>query len=424
MADAAANGANGANAASAAELHDATVELLRGLFTYARACALSGSGSEQTLEAAHALRKAFARARPPFTLQVFPDAVLRDRAPLWLDLEALRKLQQLCAALARWNAQEIEVEAVPTLEGLSAFAQAVNAATHKDRSARKPAIEGLQVGPVWRPGAPGTPAADACLDVYAHVQVARATAEAGRLLAAPGSWSFAAAQVLCFRIERATAAGPSAVARALELEAPPWPTARRAVAAAFYVGAVLSRLAVSPLSQRAAMHAALACACHGLDPGLDCARAAAAAMPALLSAHDDLGSGGPHRIRTQALVHSLCELARGGRPAPLAGLVHAAYETERQRCRQGSPLQLGRADLHAWLASGLGRELHGGWGKALLGVLGNPPAGSHVLCDERLGVVLGPGKDGDPSRPRVLVGGHVGQPASPVTIASPLARLR
>src|SRR6185436_8984306 len=110
-----------------------TVEVLRGLFSFTRTCALSGSGSEQTIEAAHALRDAFARARPPFTLQVFPDAVLRDRSPLWLDLDALRKLQQLCAALGRWNAQEIEVEAVPTFEALIALAQAVNSATHKDR---------------------------------------------------------------------------------------------------------------------------------------------------------------------------------------------------------------------------------------------------------------------------------------------------
>ncbi len=414
---------NGESAATAGELHDATVEVLRGLFTFTRTCALAGSGSEQALEAAHQLRQTFARARPPFTLQVFPDAVLRDRAPLWLDLDALRKLQQLCAALARWNAQEIEVAAVPSFEGLSAFAQAVNAATHKDRGARKPTIEGLQIGPVWRPGAAGTPAADACLDVYAHVQIARATAEVGRLLAEPASWSFRAAQALCFRLERATTAGPSSVARALELEAPPWPVARRVVATVFYVGVVLSRLAVSPLSQRAAMHAALACACYGLEQGLDCTRAAAAAMPALLAAHDDLGSGGPHRIRTQALVHSLVELGRGARPVPLAGLVHAAYETERRRCPVDSPLQLSRADLLAWLASGLGREVHAGWGRALLSVLGFPPAGCHVLCDERLGVVLGPGRNGDPLRPRVLIGGQVAQAQSPVVLASPLARL-
>jgi hypothetical protein len=402
------------------ELHDATLEVLRGLFTFTRACALHGSGAEQALEAAQALRRAFARARPPFTLQVFPDAVLRDRVPLWLDLEALRKLQQLCAALARWNAQEITIDAVPDLAALIAFAHAVNSATHKDRSAKKPSVRGIEVGPVWRPGAAATAASEACLDIYAHVQAGRAATDAARLLEEPARWSHAQAQVLCFRLERATAVSASATARAIELQPPPWSDARRAVAVAFYVGAVLSRLGVSPGSQRAAMHAALACACHGLPQGLDCARAAAAAMPALLSVHDDLGSGGPHRIRTQAIAHAVSELGRGGPPMPLAALIHAAYESERARRPAGAALQLGRADVHAWLASALGTHVHAGWGRALLCVLGSVPAGSHVLCDGRLGVVAGPGRDGDPLRPRVLVGGKLGQSPDPVVLASPL----
>ena len=418
-----------AEAQSPRELHDATVEVLRGLFSFTRTCALQGSGSEQTLEAAHALRNAFARARPPFTLQVFPDAVLRDRAPLWLDLDALRKLQQLCAALGRWNAQEIEVEGVPSFEALNALAQAVNAATHKDRGARKPTLQGMQVGPVWRPGAAGTPVFDACLDVYAHVQLARAAAEVTRLLEQRESWSWGAAQQVVFRLERAIAAGASSFARALELEAPPWPVTRCALAAAFYVGAVLSRLGMSSLSQRAAMHAALVCACRGLPQGLDCVAAAGAARPALLSVHDAVGAGGPHRIRTQALVLGLGELGRGARTTPLVGLVHAAYEVERRRCPldsqpHGTPLQLARADLHAWLASELGRKVHAGWGRALLGVLGTVPAGSHVLCDGRLAVVVGPGKAGEPLRPRVLVGGQVGAAATQVVITSPLTRSR
>jgi hypothetical protein len=409
---------------NADELREATVEVLRGLFSFTRTCALAGSGSEQTLEAAHALRQAFARARPPFTLQVFPDAVLRDRVPLWLDLEALRKLQQLCAALARWNSQEIEVAAVPSFDALTALAEAVNAATHKDRSARKPSLAGIQVGPVWRPGAVATPSAAACLDVYAHVQIARATADLTRVLPDIPEWSWSIAQRVVGRLERAITAGASSLAHALELEPPRWPVARSAVATGFYVGAVLSRLGMSPLSQRAAMHAAIACTCYGLSPGLDAPSAARSAMRGLLTAHDDVGSGGPHRIRTQALVHGLSELGRSARPAPLVGLVHAAYEVERRRCPSGAPLQLGRADLHAWLAAQLGQKVHAGWGRALLGVLGAVPVGCHVLCDGRLGVVVGPGKDGQPLRPRALLGGRIVTAESDVVMTSPLTQAR
>jgi hypothetical protein len=143
-------------------------------------------------------------------------------------------------------------------------------------------------------------------------------------------------------------------------------------------------------------------------------------MPGLLGAHDDLGSGGPHRIRTQAITHAVCGLGRDGATMPLAALIHAAYEAERARRPAGSPLQLGRADLHAWLSASLGTRVHAGWGRALLCVLGPAPAGCHVLCEGRLGVVAGPGKDGDPLRPRVLVGGQIGQSPSPVVLASPL----
>jgi hypothetical protein len=54
----------------------------------------------------------------------------------------------------------------------------------------------------------------------------------------------------------------------------------------------------------------------------------------------------------------------------------------------------------------------------MLASLGAFPPGAHVMCDGRLGVVVGPGKAAD--RPIVLVGGTLTAPDQPVTPSSPL----
>ena len=51
--------------------------------------------------------------------------------------------------------------------------------------------------------------------------------------------------------------------------------------------------------------------------------------------------------------------------------------------------------------------MHPGFGRALLGLLGIIPVGSHVLEDGRLALVVAAGERGDPLRPRVLVGGEI-----------------
>jgi hypothetical protein len=82
---------------------------------------------------------------------------------------------------------------------------------------------------------------------------------------------------------------------------------------------------------------------------------------------------------------------------------------------------LSRLDLQAWLAGALGSEVNEGCGRALLGLLGMIPVGSHVLANGRLGLVAAPSERGDPWRPRVLVGGEIVVPAQAVTLHSPLA---
>ena len=404
-----------------AEIEQATRDMLQSMFELVRAVALHGRDHELVADAADVLADAIERAAPPFALFVFADAVLRDRTPLHFELEAFRRMQQLAGAMRRWNVQELAFEHVPAPEALIEFAQAVMTTTHVNRTARKPTVAGLVLGAVWRPSAPQSPAAEAALEVYAGVQLTRACAEAEALCASDAAWPWSRAQTLCARIERLTQAGASAAARTLELERPPWPAARQCIALPFYVGAVLSRMQVPALSRRALMHAGLAVGCHGLGAGLPLHEAARAALPRMLAPRGAAGDRrDPHQLRTCALLAALTV-----KEAPLsnqpAGLVHAVYEVELQRTRAIPAVQQSRADLHAWLAGALGTHVHPGWGRALLSVLGLVPAGSHVIADGRLGIVLGPGRDGDPFRPKVLLGGALATPNEPVQLHSPLA---
>ena len=407
---------------AAPEIEQATFATLQRLFELVRAAALHAREHALIEESAEALADAIERAQPPFSLFVFADAVLRDRTPLHFELEAFRRMQQLAGAMRRWSVQELTFEHVPEIEALIEFAYAVLTATHVNRAARKPSVEGIKLAVAWRPSAPNSPAAEAAVEVYAGIQLAHACSEAEALSAAGAPWSWPRAQALCARIERLTLAGASAAARSLELERPPWTPARQAVAVAFYVGAVLARMQVPALTRRALTHAALAVGCHGFVDGLPLHEAARAALPRMLVA---AGSGStarrhPHQLRTAALLAALTAPQAPTSVQP-AALVHAAYQVELQRTRALPGVQQSRVDLHAWLASALGGAVHPGWGRALLSVLGLVPAGSHVLADGRLGIVLGPGRDGDPFRPKVLLGGALATPTERVQLHSPLA---
>lgn len=401
-------------------LEPATLEVLKSMFELIRATALHGPEHELVQDAAEALGADLEAAEPPFSLLVFADAVLRERTPLHFELEEFRRVQQLTGAMRRWSAQELRFENAPDNDVLIAFAQAVNTATHVNRAARKPKLPGIVLGTVWRPFAPQSPAAEAALEVYAGAQLVRACAQVEPMCKPENAWSWPQAEALCARLERLTAAGASAAARALELELPPWPVARQCVALAFYVGAVLARMQVGALSRRAIVHAALALGCHGLPSGMAIDAAARAALPRLLAAVGRKRCD-PHQLRACALLGALGDPAGIGARFELNGLLHAAYDVELQRTLAVPGVQQSRVDLHAWLAQALGTHVHPGWGRALLSVLGLVPAGSHVIADGRLGIVLGPGSDGDPFRPRVLLGGAPANPTAPVQLHSPLA---
>jgi hypothetical protein len=411
-------------AQTGAEVLERTIDVLDRLFALVRLVALQGDTHERVLAGAQALQATIAEARPPFALQLLPEAVLRDGMPLPLELEMYRRSQQLVGALARWKMTEMRFDAVPSTAGLTALAGAVLDATHSNRTARAPDIEHVELRALRRPGLLGATAGEAALEVFATRQIDRVLCDVERLVAARGqAWPWSAGRAVLWRLERCMIASTGATARRIELAPAPWTPARRALATAFYVGAVLGRLQATLLGQRAAAHAALALGCSGLieRPGVGFADAAQVLLPSLMPQVGEAIDTDPHRLRATALLASAAQGEGALAELPMLSLIQAAYELERQRCPSDGELQLTRSDLHAWLAGALGRELHAGWGRALLDVLGPVPPGSHVLAEGRLGVVLGAGAKADPWRPRVLVGGRPVAPAQPVTLHSPLA---
>jgi hypothetical protein len=400
----------------------ATLEALDHVFTLLRQIALEGIDARGAREAGAALADALAAAQPPFTLQFLPEAVMRDREPLPLSLEAFRRAHHLVSAFDRLGAQELAVLAVPAVSDLCELGEALVGAANKGRSARLPEIRGLRLRALPRPKAGGTPAEEAALDQMVADQVGAVLESAEALASAITPWPWPRARVLLFELERCMLASISVTGRTLELAPGPWTTTRRSLVAAFHVGAVLARLQVSPLSQRAAMHAALAVSLHGLTErsGLSLADAVRAAWPALLDDAGDDGDVDPHRLRVCTLVRAAA-CAAPAKASLLVPLLHVAYEFERRRCPADAALRLSRLDLQAWLADALGVEVDAAFGRAMLGVLGLLPIGSHVLSDGRLGVVVGTSDAGDAQRPRVLVGGQIVTPAQPVELFSPLA---
>jgi hypothetical protein len=407
---------------AASELLTATAELLDQLFVLVRQIAVHGREADSVAIEAAALQQAIARAKPPFSIQLFADVLLRDRVPLALSVESFRRCQQLIGACGRWGAQELIVEQVPTTDDLIGFAEALFGATNTQRSTRAPQRRGLRLKALWRIGSSPAPS-EGALAAFLDAELAGACEDAQRLRAsAGGAWPFGEGRALTFRLERCLLAGVSASARALELGALSWSPACRSVACALHVGSVLARMQVSPLSQRAAMHAALVIAAHGLAErgGAAFHEAARAALPGVLAA-DLPGEVDPQRLRTCTLLQAGVRYERVQDALAMLPLLHAAYELERKRSPRELDQSLSRMELQAWLADALGREVHEYWGRALLGLLGLVPVGSYVLADGRLGVVVAPSDNGDPWRPRVLVGGQLLVPQQPVQLHSPLA---
>jgi hypothetical protein len=399
------------------------MKVLDQLFGLARRIGIQGQEHEQVLEAADALLDAIEQAEPPFSLQFPGEGVLRERVALPLSVEDFRRCQHITASFDRIAVQEITFTASASAADVITLAALIHAAGQRAVRSTLPRLEGITLARLRRSNT--SDAGDAALELFTANQVVLAIDQCASLIAAGAPWPWRRGRELCWRLERCMIASVSATARALELSASPWTPARRALCAAVRVAAVLVRLQASALTTRAAMHAMLLIAGQGLRPrlGVDFTEAAKLALRAVLpqaaAAEEPLS---PHELRACTLIHAAAGLQAGGTTLPLARLLHAAYELERERCPGDLSLARSALDLQAWLGDAITMgTVHPQIGRALLATVGLVPAGAHVLSEGRLGVVMGGSGSGDAMRPRVLVGGRVEIPNQPVQLYSALA---
>jgi hypothetical protein len=397
---------------------EACIEVIEQLCACMRAIAANGPGHEDVGTSAQACRRAISAAKPPFGLRFLGDSVLRERDPLVLSLGGFRRAQILARALYAQNTPELRFEEVPKIEVVEKLAKLFVEATQGNHRSILPYLQGIrmnklnQVDPTTK--SHDETDVDRVLRAELYAITMRIESVHNELMQT-GAWPWASSQQAIAALERCLSLGVTATARALELAAPEWTVARRSVAMALNVLIVMTRIRASDVSRRAAVQAMLAIACFGLRSPMSLEAAAQRALDPLLTIPPDAQlAPSPHRLHATALV-----AAAGGQaaPLPLTRLLHAAYTMEHRRIEPGGQ-RLSRIDLQAWLSSAIGREVDDLFGRAMLSSLGALPPGSHVMCDGRLGVVVGPGKATD--RPIVLIGGELKIPDAPVAPSSPL----
>jgi hypothetical protein len=403
---------------------EACTDLIEQLCACMRAIAAHGVEHDDVHSSAQASRRAIAAAKPPFGLRFLSDSVLREREPLSLNLAGFRRSQILARALYQQNTPELRFSELPKLEVIVKLAKLFVESTQGNHRSFMPKLPGIGMHKLHQvdPTSNGHDETDVDRVLRAELYFATTRVEAlHRKAMATGVWPWLEGQHAVAALERCLSLGVTATARALELAAPEWTPARRGVAMVTNVLTVLTRLRASDVARRAGAHAMLAIAGYGFaQPNESFATAAQRALEAVHRA--PAGSGGnepvapsPHRLRTTALLSGAA--GRSSSPMALARLLHAAFTLEGKRI-DASGQRLSRIDLQAWLSSAIGREVDDAFGRAMLSALGAYPPGAHVLCDGRLGVVVGPGKAAD--RPILLVGGALCTPDAAVTPASPL----
>lgn len=402
---------------------EACTEVIEQLCACMRAIAANGPAHEDVHASARACRRAIADARPPFALRFLSDSVLRDREPLLLSLGAFRRSQILARALYQQNTPELRFEELPDVEVLERLAKLFVEATQGNHRTFMPRFVGIALNKVHQVD-PTTNAHDETdvdrvlrselYSITVAVEAIQASIDQTR------QWPWVAGQRVIAALERCLSLGVTATARALELASPDWTPARRSVAMVTNVLIVLTRLRASDLSRRAAAHAMLAIAGFGMREGRPFEQAALHGLGTLYATptgreDQEPLAPSPHRLRMTALVAACA--GQSGAPMQLTRLLHAAFVLESRRIEPNGQ-RLSRVDMQSWLSAAIGREVDELFGRAMISALGPLPPGSHVMCDGRLGVVVGPGKAAD--RPIVLVGGELAAPDAPVTVASPL----
>ena len=400
----------------------ATPAFLERLFILTKTVSTLGGQHPSALENAVAAREALAHAGPPFALQFVREATFRDRTLVSLDLEGFHRCQVLSKALSHCGVQELSFDRVPEVSALLRLSQILA------RGAQGPTdwLEHETLGGVsWREIAGagwGAAARSIDPDLFAVTQVSLAIAETELLAADPRApWRWPAGVGVVRRLERALDVDSNAADRALELAPAPWSPARRAVAVALRVVAVLREVGALAGTVRAAGHAALVIGVAGIRPGATATleQAAGDGLARLLATAMDSASGGArHRIRVCALLHAIHKrTAFHGRWVGAIGLVDILYALEQRRQRPGQTAQLTLSDLLAEALADVSGRFDAAWLRAIVATVGELPPGARVrLADGRLGVVLEPGPSGQAWRPLVLIAGVVVEPQQPVRL--------
>ena len=267
------------------------------------------------------------------------------------------------------------------------------------------------------------PADEIAVDRSVGEQIALACAEAERVSAyasTRGRWPWAEGRALAWRLERCMAASVSVTARTLELcPAAVVAVAARAVCARF-TSAQCWRACRSARSRSARRRTrrsrSRVCGLRARDGAVR--RRRARGVRRAVRGGRGARAADPHR-----LAHERTDAARCAR----TGALDRARAAAARRVRARAPALSGRLPVR--LSRSICRR---GW-RARSATRCMPASAarcsgcsassrSAATCSRMVGsaLVVASGERGDPLRPRVLVGGEVDQPATPVVLYSPL----
>lgn len=361
---------------------------------------------------------ALANAQPPFALQFVDGLAFRDRGLVPVGGAGLGAGRALATFLGSAGAAVLTVHGAPGSEDLQAFA-AASLAAHNGQPA---ALLTLATGAISCSPAPaarrGGDPRQTDAELFAATQVARAEAAVAAIAAAPGQWPWAQGVDVIRRLDRCLTVNSGASIRAMEISDQPWTPARVAVATVGQCLLVLGSLRVAPDVRRAVAHGLLNLCVSGIQgdrPGGFCATATRC-LPRLLrpwapSGHDEAMSGPPpltpHHLRVCGLLDAI---AQAGEPTACKGVARLlcllyGMAGERQR-HDGTGRSL--ADLLAMAAADMKPGYDMPWLNAVTRANNGLPVGTGVqLADGRFGVVMAPGRSGDPLQPLVQVGEQV-----------------
>lgn len=409
--------------------------LLIDLFLLMKTIGTHGADHPLTAKGANLLAESLKKAEPPVELHFVGRAVFRDRALVPLDLDEYPKVLELTAAAVGMGATELIIDAPPKVIDLIRLGDLLAAGAKGIPAPGSAKIPGM----TWRdlPAARwGRDAEDVDPEVFCATHLALAIARTEELVAHNrGPWSWSHGMAVVRRLENAVERSADGLARALEVAPGEWSPARRAVSAAYRLLSATVALGVQKQAARAAAHALLGLACHGLAPigGVATVKAAAAALPRMMPAPSGGKAGAPtaagkgsrvapHRLKVCALLHEIAHTSRDPREwEGLPALIHLVYDLEKGRIPGNVDFALTYADLLAQAAAKMGDGFDERSVRTLVYASGEIPLGAHVtLADGHAGIVIEHG--GDPLRPKVLVGTQLVVPDRPVALRLPAPR--